>query len=89
MKDPNSTRTTNLGIGFRERDAAFDFKNSLNEYVRYVDRMSAAEQMAKEVTVFYVITTAVFSYFVQVEQLSLENPEVIPFHYDCSCLNSI
>ena len=35
MKDPNSSRSTNLGIGFRERETAFDFKSCLNEYVRY------------------------------------------------------
>jgi adaptin ear-binding coat-associated protein 1/2 len=49
IKDPNSNRTAFLGIGFRERDTSFDFKNALNEYVRYVDRMNTAEQMAKEV----------------------------------------
>ena len=35
VKDPNSSRSTNLGIGFRERETAFDFKSCLNEYVRY------------------------------------------------------
>jgi hypothetical protein len=38
-----------VGIGFRERDVAFDFKNSLNEYVRYVERMDLAARMAAEV----------------------------------------
>ncbi len=45
-QDPNSTRTTLLGIGFREREQAFDFKNILNDYVRYVNRMNLASQMA-------------------------------------------
>ncbi len=35
-----------LGIGFREREQAFDFKNTLNDYVRYVNRMDLASQMA-------------------------------------------
>lgn len=35
IKDPNSSRSVNIGVGFRERDTAFDFKSSLNEYVRY------------------------------------------------------
>lgn len=26
------------GVGFRDREVSFDFKNVLNEYVRYVDR---------------------------------------------------
>lgn len=42
LKDPKSTRTTLIGIGFRDREVAFDFKNALNEYVRYVDRMERA-----------------------------------------------
>jgi hypothetical protein len=46
FEDPKSTRTTLLGIGFREREQAFDFKNILNEYVRYVNRMDVASQMA-------------------------------------------
>ena len=37
-----------VGVGFRERDVAFDFKNSLNEYVRYVERMDLAARMAAE-----------------------------------------
>ena len=44
LKDRMSTRSLLVGIGFRERDTAFDFKNCLNDYVRYVDRMSAAEK---------------------------------------------
>lgn len=35
-----------IGIGFRERDTAFDFKNCLNEYVRYIDRMALAARMS-------------------------------------------
>ena len=47
IKDPaNPSRFATLGIGFRERDAALDFKQVLNDYVRYVDRMAAAEVMA-------------------------------------------
>jgi hypothetical protein len=45
MKDPKSGRSVNIGCGFRDREVAFDFKNSLNEYVRYIDRQAAAEQM--------------------------------------------
>jgi adaptin ear-binding coat-associated protein 1/2 len=45
LKDPKSTRTTNIGIGFRERETAFDIKNSLNEYVRFIDRMAKADEM--------------------------------------------
>lgn len=48
IKDPSSSRSVSLGIGFRERETAFDFKSSLNEYVRYIDRMATAEEMAKE-----------------------------------------
>jgi hypothetical protein len=44
-QDPRSERTTLIGIGFRERDQAFDFKNALNEYVKYVDRMHLAEKL--------------------------------------------
>ena len=44
LKDRMSTRSLLVGIGFRERDTSFDFKNCLNDYVRYVDRMSAAEK---------------------------------------------
>ena len=47
-KDPSSNRSTLIGIGFREREVAFDFKNSLNEYVKYVDRMHLASEMAEK-----------------------------------------
>lgn len=43
IQDPNRPqRTMMLGIGFRERDTALDFKQTLNDYVRFVDRMAAA-----------------------------------------------
>ena len=48
LKDPRSNRHVNIGIGFREREVAFDFKNSLNEYVKYIDRMALADKMANE-----------------------------------------
>eukprot|EP01036_Dinobryon_divergens_P024534 gene24534-32996_t len=48
VQDPSSSRSTMVGVGFRERDVAFDFKNSLNEYVRYVERMDLAARMAAE-----------------------------------------
>jgi hypothetical protein len=48
LKDRNSTRTTLIGIGFRDRETSFDFKNILNEYVRYVDRMAEAEKLSNE-----------------------------------------
>lgn len=44
LQDRASTRSVLMGIGFRERDVAFDFKNALNDYVRYVDRMATAEK---------------------------------------------
>jgi hypothetical protein len=45
IKDPKSNRTTNIGIGFRDREQAFDFKNCLNEYIRYVDRNNLASKL--------------------------------------------
>ncbi len=51
LKDPRSTRTTLIGIGFREREQAFDFKNSLNEYVKFVDRMYLASKMADSLSI--------------------------------------
>lgn len=47
IKDPKSTRTTNIGIGFREKEQGFDFKNCLNEYIRYVDRSQLADKLSK------------------------------------------
>jgi adaptin ear-binding coat-associated protein 1/2 len=66
LKDPKSSRTTNIGIGFRERDVAFDFKNCLNEYVRYIDRMAKAEEMHtsavdQEVCAAFVCVVSLFS----------------------------
>lgn len=46
VKDPKSSRTTLIGIGFRERDQAFDFKNALNEYIRYIDRSNLANKLS-------------------------------------------
>ena len=48
IKDPKSSRTTLLGVGFRERDTAFDFKQILNDYVRYVDRMAQADTLSRK-----------------------------------------
>ena len=45
IKDRASTKTALIGIGFRERDTAFDFKNVLNDYVRYLDRSATAEKL--------------------------------------------
>ena len=42
-----SSRSTYLGVGFRERDQAFDFKNCLNDYTKFIDRMALAGQMAQ------------------------------------------
>jgi len=47
IKDPESSRSVSIGIGFRERETAFDFKTTLNEYVRYVDRMALAEKLSE------------------------------------------
>jgi adaptin ear-binding coat-associated protein 1/2 len=44
LQDRASSRSVLIGIGFRERDTAFDFKNALNDYVRYIDRMSTADK---------------------------------------------
>jgi adaptin ear-binding coat-associated protein 1/2 len=44
-QDPTSSRSTMIGVGFRERETAFDFKNTLNEYIRFVDRMNIAEEL--------------------------------------------
>jgi hypothetical protein len=40
-----------LGVGFRERESAFDFKSVLNDYIRYVDRMEMAANPNREVLV--------------------------------------
>lgn len=44
LKDRASSRSVLIGIGFRERDTAFDFRNALNDFVRYIDRMSTADK---------------------------------------------
>lgn len=49
VKDSHSERTTYIGIGFRERDTAFEFKNCLNDYIRYINRREQAKLMAQEV----------------------------------------
>lgn len=36
IKDPNSSKVAFIGIGFRERDTAVDFRECLNEYLRLV-----------------------------------------------------
>ncbi len=47
IQDPQKPlRTMMLGVGFRERDTALDFKQVLNDYVRFVDRMAAADAAA-------------------------------------------
>lgn len=46
FQDPNSSRSTMIGVGFREREQAFDFKNCLNEYVRFIDRQHRAQHLA-------------------------------------------
>jgi uncharacterized membrane protein YgcG len=51
IQEPNSTRSLLIGIGFRERDSALDFKGALNDYVRYIDRMHLAEKMHDEAQV--------------------------------------
>lgn len=48
IQDLKTSRSTLIGIGFRERDIAFDFKNALNDYIRYVDRMALAEQLSNK-----------------------------------------
>lgn len=46
IKDPKSERFTHIGIGFRERDTAFDFKSALNDYIKYVNRMEQGRMLA-------------------------------------------
>jgi len=46
IKDPESSRSTLVGVGFRDRECAFDFKNCLNDYVKFVNRMQLASQLA-------------------------------------------
>jgi hypothetical protein len=49
IKDPHSDRSTYIGIGFRERDTAFEFKNCLNDYIRYTNRLVQAKEMHNQV----------------------------------------
>jgi adaptin ear-binding coat-associated protein 1/2 len=44
IKDINSERSVYIGVGFRERDCAFEFKNAINDYIRYLDRKGKAMQ---------------------------------------------
>lgn len=37
-----------MGIGWLDRDPAFEFKSCLNEYIRYVDRSNIADNLHKE-----------------------------------------
>lgn len=45
VQDPRSDRSTFIGVGFRERDTAFEFKNCLNDYIRYISRIARAKEM--------------------------------------------
>lgn len=47
MKDKATGRTAQMGIGWLDRDPAFEFKSCLNEYIRYVDRMLSAERRSQ------------------------------------------
>lgn len=38
-----------LGIGFTERETAFDFRCALNDCIRYVDRLLRADQLSSDV----------------------------------------
>ena len=53
LRDPTSSsssnnqhRTTLIGIGFRDREPAFDLKNCLNDYVKFINRMDLAAKLA-------------------------------------------
>ena len=48
IRDVKSGRSAYIGVGFRERDTAFDFKSALNEYIRYMDRQRTAQKMADQ-----------------------------------------
>jgi len=47
-KDSATPKTALIGIGFEDRDPAFEFKSCLNEYIRYVDRMSGIDSTQME-----------------------------------------
>ena len=52
LRDPTSSssnhhhRSTLIGIGFRDREPAFDLKNCLNDYVKFINRMDLAAKLA-------------------------------------------
>jgi hypothetical protein len=46
FQDPNSNRWVWIGVGFRDRETAFDFKTALNEYVKYIDRCELASKLS-------------------------------------------
>ena len=50
IQDPNSDRSAYIGVGFRERETAFEFKNCLNDYIRYINRVEQAKEMKKVVS---------------------------------------
>ncbi len=43
------TKSALIGIGFLERDPAFELKNCLNEYIRYIDRNNSSSNINIEV----------------------------------------
>ena len=47
IRDPQSGRSAYIGVGFRERETAFEFKNCLNDYIRYINRLEQAKEMRK------------------------------------------
>ena len=46
IKDRKTLKTALIGIGWQDRDPAFEFKNCLNEYIRYVSRMATASNQS-------------------------------------------
>lgn len=49
VKDSKSERSTYIGVGFRERETAFEFRNCLNDYIRFVGRAHRAKAGAPRV----------------------------------------
>ncbi|CAM9871621.1 unnamed protein product, partial [Hapterophycus canaliculatus] len=43
-EDKASGRHAYVGVGFRERSSAFDFKAVLDDFVRFLDRQKRAEE---------------------------------------------